>query len=123
MKVDFTYAPATGVISGPLDQAGRLGFPLMGSWELCPHLRPALAALLSAGNEIACVNGPGVWTAVDLDVTLARPVAPDALQARELTSDLERWSNNDAHYAIQCGLLCRACRQTLSWPQAPEGQV
>jgi len=111
----FFFDAADGTLRGPTGWPRPVGLAEVESWRLCEHLRPALAALLAEGASIVAVTGPGAWTRIDLDVTLDAGPAGGGMPAGQAAA-LSAWSNTDAHYPLQSGLSCAACRQTLSWP-------
>jgi hypothetical protein len=82
--------------------------------DICVHLRPILERLLERARVVAVSDG---WSAVRLAVTISRGPTPRSLRAASWPPPIEPWENTDSHYAIECGLICRACAHSLGWPQ------
>ncbi|MBK9235089.1 MAG: hypothetical protein IPO19_03100 [Rhodoferax sp.] len=82
---------------------------------LCPHLAPALDALLCQGARVLAA-APMAWSKIELEVVLdsGQPLAE--LPAHLLVNAVQTWTNTDAHYPLAQGLVCRACRHSLGWP-------
>ncbi|TAK50860.1 MAG: hypothetical protein EPO25_18130 [Gammaproteobacteria bacterium] len=86
---------------------------------LCPHLAPVLAELLHQGSTIVG-SARMAWSKVDLEVSLDRgPELRDLPAQPDTGGGLHTWTNTDPHYPPVHGLVCPACRQSLSWPRIP----
>jgi len=82
----------------------------------CPHLKEFLKLLLRSGAEV--VASDTGWTACKLNVVLSKgPTPKQAATMWRLPETIRLWSSDDPHYAIEHGLVCDACKVTLSWPQ------
>lgn len=78
--------------------------------RVCEHLAPAFAYLIAQGSTVTEVLMQG-WSAVDLDVSLGRAPACEAIPSALYTDGgVETWSNQDPHYPLAQGLRCTACR-------------
>jgi len=117
----FDLTEATGDLTGPAGDPRLPGSPEEGSWKVCMHLLPTLGGLLAAGRMILAVTGEGTWTQIDLDVVLDGGPPADSL-AGILVPGVETWTNTDSHYPLDTGVVCRACRQTVSWPTPRPGE-
>lgn len=84
--------------------------------RVCEHLAPTLAYLIAQGSTVTVVLTQA-WSAIDLDVSLDRAPACEAIpSALYADGGVETWSNQDPHYPLAQGLRCTACRQALGWP-------
>lgn len=104
----YRFDPATRLLTphGPPDRPATL----------CPHLTPGLVALLTSGSHILAVY-LGAWSEIDVDVLLDRGLPPASLHdAAAVSSGVETWNNDDPHYPLNEGLVCKACRQAIGWP-------
>ncbi len=85
---------------------------------MCPHLAPSLGLLLSSGSKVASVYRMG-WSGIDLDIHLHQGPPPTQLAQRHpLPAELATWRNEDPHYGLDEGLVCKGCRQAIAWPHA-----
>jgi hypothetical protein len=85
---------------------------------VCPHLASPLAALLAEGSKVATVYRMG-WSEIDLDIHLDHgPAPPRFAQRHTLLPGVTTWRNEDTHYGLDEGLVCKSCRQTIAWPHA-----
>lgn len=96
----------------------QLTAPDGGSDTVCPHLAPSLALLLQSGAKVAMVYRMG-WSEIDLDIHLDRGPVPDEFaRAHPLAAGVATWRNEDRHYGLDEGLVCKSCRQAIAWPHA-----
>lgn len=99
-------------------QTRSLTAPDKGTDTVCPHLSPALAQLLTDGSKVQQVFRMG-WSEIDLDIHLDRGPVPDAFAAEHpLAPGVTTWRNEDPHYGMDEGLVCKSCRQAIAWPHA-----
>ena len=82
---------------------------------LCPHLAPALDALLRQGARVLTAT-PMAWSRIDLEVVLDSGPPLAELPAHLLANAAQTWTNTDTHYPLAQGLVCRACGHSLGWP-------
>ena len=82
---------------------------------LCPHLAPALDALLRQGARVLAAT-PMAWSKIDLEVVLDSGPPLAELPAHLRPNAVQTWTNTDAHYPLAQGLTCRACGHSLGWP-------
>lgn len=82
---------------------------------LCPHLAPALEALLRQGARVLAA-APMAWSKIDLEVVLDSGPPLAELPAHLQANAVQTWTNTDAHYPLAQGLVCRACGHSLGWP-------
>ena len=81
---------------------------------LCPHLRPALAALLADGARIVdCRVAPATGA---LEVQLDTVLRHRDVGTRLPLPDGVTWYWADPHYGHGNGLLCTHCRHSLEGP-------
>jgi len=73
-----------------------------------------LRELLARGARVVDV-AVGAWSARDVVVTVSQGPTPDA--ARAIFPGFAVWRVDDAHYSIEFGVSCDACRHALGWPQ------
>lgn len=86
--------------------------------EVCQHLTPSLAILLSSGSKVKDVYRKA-WSEIDLDIQLDQgPVPADFAAQHPLSPGVTTWRNDDTHYGLDEGLVCKACRQAIAWPHA-----
>ena len=82
---------------------------------LCPHLAPALDALLRQSARVLAAT-PMAWSKIDLEVVLDSGPPLAELPAHLRPNAVQTWTNTDAHYPLAQGLTCRACGHSLGWP-------
>jgi hypothetical protein len=82
---------------------------------LCPHLAPALNALLCQGSRVLAAT-PMAWSKIDLEVVLDSGPPLAELPGHLRANAVQTWANTDAHYPLAQGLVCRACGHSLGWP-------
>lgn len=86
--------------------------------EVCPHLAPSLSILLAQGSTVTEVYRMG-WSEIDLDIHLDQGPVPDHFAAAHpLGAGVTTWRNDDPHYGMDEGLVCKGCRQAIAWPHA-----
>jgi hypothetical protein len=83
--------------------------------HVCEHLQPLLDAALARGAAVEAIET--CWSAIDLAVVLSRGFAPVFAMAEAKKHNVEFWENNDPHYSIEYGFVCKTHKQCLSWPQ------
>jgi len=83
-------------------------------WIPCVHLLPFLSGLLRKGATIDAVDEG--WSKVDFVMNLSEGYTPELMKATVRQVSLEFGVNDDPHYPLDCELVCRLCRQGLSWP-------
>jgi hypothetical protein len=85
---------------------------------VCPHLAPSLAVLLDSGSLVKTVYRMG-WSEIDLDIHLDHGPIPGHFAGQHPLADgVETWRNEDPHYGMDEGLVCKRCRQAIAWPHA-----
>ena len=84
------------------------------SRELCAHLQPVLKDLEARGAKVVEV-AVGAWSGREVVVTLNQGPTPEA--ARAICPGFAVWRNDDAHYSVEFGVACDACRHAIGWPQ------
>ena len=82
----------------------------------CPHLAPAVNAILAAGAvNTGVVPANGEYSFVH-QLSMGATLESGRKLAQE--SGVEFWVNNDTHNApLDCGLACRKCRLAVAWLQ------
>jgi hypothetical protein len=81
----------------------------------CPHLAPIVDILTRAGAEVVAVL-PASGDAKFVHQLSKGPTGHLA-RALAVAHNVEYWRNNDRHYDLESGLLCRACGLAVSWLQ------
>lgn len=85
---------------------------------VCEHLQPFLSRLLTrSGTSVLAVDDG--WSAMDFVIVLNKGPSLKELKTffdANTSPVVEAWENFDQHYPLQVGLVCKACKQGISWP-------
>jgi hypothetical protein len=86
--------------------------------NICKHLQPILNLELARGNVI--VDYSEAWTKVVIAVTLQDPIDLSGINTFVIDPVI-LWKNADTHYALQEGVLCTSCKQSIAGPLYDSG--